>query len=79
MRLVSIETGLDDIKAHLNTCGCEVIDMADCVRPVQAVVFSGLVPSSATTSSRLAGSTVLVNAAGKTPQQVADTLNEQLC
>ncbi|MDF2928604.1 YkuS family protein [Anaerospora sp.] len=78
MRLVSIETGLDDIKAHLNTCGCEVIDMADCVRPVQAVIFSGLVASSAT-SSRLAGSTVLVNAAGKTPQQVADTLNEQLC
>ena len=77
MRLVSVETGLDDIKAHLNTCGCEVIDMADCVRPVQAVIFSGMAAAAAK-SYRAAGSTVLVNAAGKTPQQVADALNEQL-
>ena len=39
MRLVSVETGLDDVKAHLGNCGYEVIDMADCFRPVEAVIF----------------------------------------
>ena len=39
MRLISVETGLDDVKAHLGSSGYEVIDMADCFRPVEAVIF----------------------------------------
>lgn len=77
MRLVSIETGLDDIKAHLDTCGYEVVDMANCIRPVEAVIFRGSADMN-TTAMRSGESTVLVNAAGKTPEQVAVMLGDQL-
>ena len=77
MRLVSIETGLDEFKAHLGACGYEVIDMANCSRPVEAVVFNG---SASVTTERIghADNTVLVNAFGKTPEEVAELLGERL-
>lgn len=77
MRLVSVETGLDDIKAHLGTCGYEVVDMANCIRPVEAVIFSGSADASIA-AMRPGESTVLVNAAGKTPEQVVGMLGDQL-
>ena len=77
MRLVSIETGLDEFKAHLGACGYEVIDMADCIRPVEAVIFRG--SADVTTEwIRPADNTVLVNAFGKTPEEVAGLLGERL-
>lgn len=77
MRLVSIETGLDEFKAHLGACGYEVIDMANCIRPVEAVIFSG---SADVTAEWIgpADNTVLVNAFGKTPEEVAGLLGERL-
>ncbi|EAX46995.1 hypothetical protein TcarDRAFT_0897 [Thermosinus carboxydivorans Nor1] len=77
LRLVSVETGLDDIKAHLSTCGYEVVDMADCVRPVEAVVYTGE-PGAQAAAGKLAENTVMVNAAGLTAEQVASVLAERL-
>lgn len=77
LRVISVETGLDDIKAHLSTCGYEVIDMADCVRPVEAVIFSGEVPAVAPVR-RPAGSTVIINAAGMNGAQVETALTDSL-
>ena len=75
MRLISVETGLDDVKAHLGSSGYEVIDMADCFRPVEAVIFSGHPGSRMSRNWR---NTALVNRAGKTPQEVAELLDERL-
>lgn len=77
MRLVSVETGLDDIKAHLDTCGYEVMDMAECIRPVEAVIFRS--PVCAETSTARAGEgTVLVNATGRSAVEVEGCLRERL-
>lgn len=75
MRLVSVETGLDDVKAYLGSCGYEVIDMADCFRPVEAVIFRG---QPGGRMSRNWGNTALVNREGKTPQEVVELLDEML-
>ncbi len=71
---VSVETGLDDIKAHLSTCGYEVIDMENCVRPVQAVVFSGPSTHKPLTRKVNGDVTFLVNAANLTKEQVVESL-----
>lgn len=75
MRLVSVETGLDDVKAHLGNCGYEVIDMADCFRPVEAVIFSSNPGSKGFRNWR---GTAVVNSTGKTPREVAELLGERL-
>ncbi|MBU2703132.1 hypothetical protein Ga0466249_004268 [Sporomusaceae bacterium BoRhaA] len=76
---VTVETGLDDIKAHLSTCGYEVIDMEKCVRPVQAVVFSGLPLSKPLTQRVNSDVTFLVNATNLTKEQVVERLQEPFC
>jgi hypothetical protein len=73
---VSVETGLDDIKAHLSTCGYEVVDMKDCVHPVQAVVFSGTPLLKPLTQRMNSDVTFLVNATNLTREQVVDRLQE---
>ena len=75
MRLVSVETGLDDIKAHLDTCGYEVMDMAECIRPVEAVVFRGPVCTE-TLAARAGEGTVLVNATGRSAVEVEGFLRD---
>lgn len=77
LRLVSVETGLDDVKAHLHTCGYEVVDMAECVRPVQAVVYSGQPIGNAATA-KPAENTVIINAAGMSAEEVAAALSDRL-
>ncbi|EGO64188.1 YkuS family protein [Acetonema longum] len=77
MRLISVETGLNEVKAHLKNCGYEVVDMGQCFRPVEATVYTGE-RSGATYSARSAENTVLVNAAGLTPEQVATELADKI-
>lgn len=77
MRLVSVETGLDEIKTHLNECGYQVVDMAEHVRPVEAVVYSGLTANSCN-RIKMARGTAVINAAGLSAQQVASYLDEKL-
>ncbi|MPM88666.1 hypothetical protein SDC9_135770 [bioreactor metagenome] len=77
LRLISVETGLDDIKTHLNTCGYQVIDMAEHLRPVEAVVYTGLAANSLGKVKTSRGTTV-INAAGLTAEQVASCLEERL-
>jgi hypothetical protein len=77
MRLVSVETGLDEIKTHLNECGYQVVDMAENVRPVEAVIYSGLVANPAN-RAKVARGTAVINAAGLSAQQVASYLHEKL-
>ena len=77
LRIISVETQLEDIKAHLNTCGYQVVDMAECVHPVEAVVYCGEEIANSEGSSiirRCAESTVMVNAAGLTGEQVVARL-----
>ena len=73
--LVSVETGLDKIKAHLQSTGYSVIDMAEAGPAVEAVIYSGgeRVPGcNLKSTSDLF--TVMVNATGLTPEQVAEEL-----
>lgn len=77
MRLVSVETGLDDIKAHLDSCGYEVMDMAECIRPVEAVVFCSPV-CAGTPADRVGDGTVLVNATGRSAAEVEGYLKAKL-
>lgn len=77
MRLISVESGLDAVKAHLENCGYEVLDMGQCFRPVEATVYTGE-RSGAAYSARSAENTVLINAAGLTPEQVAIELANKI-
>lgn len=77
MRVVSVETGLDDIKAHLSDCGYSVVDMSECFRPVEAVVYRG--EQAQTIPQMKSGtSTTLINASGLTAEEVAAQLIDRL-
>ncbi|MBP2655910.1 MAG: hypothetical protein H6Q73_3479 [Firmicutes bacterium] len=79
MRLVSVDSELTEIKNHLTSCGYEVVDMHEYVRPVQAVVYSGQ-PILTEGNSRVptVEGTVLINATGLKPQDVAAQLDERI-
>lgn len=74
MLKVSVETGLDDIKAYLSTCGYDVVDMANCVHPVQAVVYSGPILSKSLQRRVNSDVTFLVNATNLTKEEVVENL-----
>jgi hypothetical protein len=78
LRTVSVETGLDDIKAHLNSCGYQVVDMAECMYPVEAVVYARQAFEEGKKSEKNAGCTVLINAMGLSGEQVVQTIEEKL-
>lgn len=79
MRLVSVASGLDSVKAHLSSQGYEVVDQDSWVRPVEAVVYSGPpLPAGSGTWQPAADNTVLVNASGLTPEEVARELASRL-
>lgn len=77
-RLVSVEPGLEDVKDHLHARGYEVVDMMGYVRPIEAVVYSGEPLENSLPGAANAKNTVLVNAAGLTPEQVAAHLENKL-
>lgn len=80
LRLVSVEQGQEDIKALLSERGYEVVDMGECPRAVEAVIYSSQpLPNPKTGSGLHPESTVLVNAAGRTPEEVASELETRLC
>lgn len=78
LRLVSVEPGLTEVKTYLHECGYEVIDMDGCVRPVEAVVYNGLVSAAKTDAYPAAANTVLINACGLTPEEVERQLDGRL-
>ena len=71
---VSVESGLDDIKAYLSTCGYDVVDMAKCVHPVQAVVYSGPLLTKPLTPKVNSDVTFLINATNLTKEEVVASL-----
>ena len=79
LRIISVETQLEDIKAYLNTCGYQVVDMTECIHPVEAVVYCGeeIVNNQGSIAGRCAENTVMVNAAGLTGEQVVARLEEK--
>ncbi len=79
LRLVSVASGLDNVKAHLSSQGYEVVDQESWQRPVEAVVYSGApLPAGSGTWVPTADNTVLVNASGLTPEEVARELETRL-
>jgi hypothetical protein len=76
--LISVETGLDEIKAHLQTSGYTVVDMSEAGRAVEAVIFTGQPCGSNQVNSNSCSCqelyTVLINATGLTPVEVAEQL-----
>ena len=74
--LISVETGLDDIKEHLQSAGYTVVDMAEAGPAVEAVIYTGETCISSGSCPRSAADcyAVMVNAAGLTAQQVAEEL-----
>jgi hypothetical protein len=79
LRLVSVASGLDNVKAHLSSQGYEVVDQDSWPRSVEAVVYSGpQLPVGSGTWRPAAENTVLVNASGLTPEEVASELASRL-
>jgi hypothetical protein len=78
LRLITVDPGLKEVKSYLNEHGYEVTDMDQCVRPVEAVVYSGQLLTNSLASYPVADNTVLVNAAGLTPQEVEIQLQTRL-
>jgi len=77
-RLISVEPGLETIKQHLSNRGYEVVDAETWVRPVEAVIYSGQSLTADSGRQPAAQNTVLVNAAGLTPEEVAAQLENRL-
>lgn len=74
MRKVSLESGLDHIRQHLEERGYEIVPMENCISPVEAVVYSGQPGVTAVCAHGPEG-TILVNASGLTPEAVAERLD----
>lgn len=78
--LISVQTGLNEIKAHLQGSGYSVVDMEEAGQYVEAVVYTGDrcagQPKQMGSSTELF--TVMVNATGLTPEQVAAELSERM-
>lgn len=77
LKAISVETGLNDIKDHLTNCGFEVVDMAECIRPIEAVVFTGELMSREH-AIRMAKGTMLINASGLNGEQVAAQIEAKM-
>lgn len=77
LKAISVETGLNDIKDHLTNCGFEVVDMAESIRPIEAVVYTGELMSSEC-AVRMAKGTMLINALGLNGEQVAAQIEAKL-
>lgn len=79
LRLVSVDPELNDVKSHLNTCGYEVVNMNECIRSVEAVIYHGQpLLNNAAANNMTAENTVLINAAGLTPEEVVAQLENRL-
>jgi len=78
LRLITVDPGLKEIKLYLNERGYEVTDMDQCMRSVEAVVYSGQLLTNSLANYPMADNTVLVNAAGLTPQEVEMQLLDRL-
>jgi alkanesulfonate monooxygenase SsuD/methylene tetrahydromethanopterin reductase-like flavin-dependent oxidoreductase (luciferase family) len=78
-RLVAVDPNLAPVKEHLSSQGYQIVDADVAVRPVEAVVYSGP-PLAGGSGVRQAAAenTVLVNAAGLTPEEVASQLDNKL-
>lgn len=74
LRKVSVEGGLDQVRKRLIERGYEVVDMENCIRPVEAVVFNGGGGVNSVSSHGPEG-TILLNAQGLSPDAVADRLD----
>lgn len=78
--LISVQTGLNEIKAHLQNSGYAVVDMAEAGSSVEAVIYTG--EQCADPCKEMASSselyTVMVNATGLTPEQVAEQLSVRM-
>lgn len=78
-RIVSVEQGLEEIKAHLVSCGYDVVDMEGMGQAVEAVVYTGpQLSGSVTPVLRAPENTLLVNASGMSAEQVARHLVDRL-
>lgn len=78
--LISVQTGLHEIKAHLQGSGYTVVDMEEAGPYVEAVIYTG---DRCAEQPKQIGScseffTVMVNAAGLTPEQVAAELSARM-
>ena len=78
MRRISVQANMSEVKGYLAGLGYEVLDMENCFRPVEAVVYNGQVMETRGSASMKAKNTVLVNAAGLTPQEVHTQLDNRL-
>lgn len=78
--LISVQTGLNQIKEHLQNSGYAVVDMAEAGAGVEAVIYTG--EQCAGSCKEMASSselfTVMVNATGLTPEQVAEQLSVRM-
>ncbi|MBP2642355.1 MAG: hypothetical protein H6Q67_242 [Firmicutes bacterium] len=79
MRLVSVDIGLSEVKDHISQSGFEVLALHEHIRPVQAVVYSGQpITRNQGRKNVQARNTVLINAAGLTPQEVVAELQDKI-
>lgn len=76
-RIISVDPGLQAVSDHLQENGYDVVSMAECVRPIEAVVYQGPRLSSPSVQ-RAARGTALVNAAGLTAEEVSAQLENRL-
>ena len=77
LRVVSVQADLEDIKAHLTSCGYQVIDMEKCISPVEAVVYRGPTVTSQS-AAKVADNTLVINAAGLSGEQVMQQIEDRL-
>ncbi|MDU2065290.1 MAG: YkuS family protein [Sporomusaceae bacterium] len=71
---VSVETGLREVKEHLHSQGYEVVDMAETIRPVQAIVYAGPVVKEQFCCRCDGDSPLFINATALTKEQVVENL-----
>lgn len=77
-RLIAVDPNLQPVKEHLSSQGYQIVDGETWVRPVEAVVYSGAPLTGDGLRQGTAENTVLVNAAGLTPEEVALQLDNKL-
>lgn len=77
LRVVSVQTDLQDIKAHLASCGYQVVDMENCSSPIEAIVYQGAALGNMD-HNKQAKNTMVINAAGLTAMEVAQQLEDRI-
>lgn len=78
LRLIAVEPELVAVKNHLAEQGYDVVVLSECVRPIEAVVYTGQPLTTGSQQQGRAGNTVLINAAGLTPEEVVTKVEEGL-